>query len=153
MIREGTLVNPYTASIVISKPIAEVFRFVGTDYLVNHPRWAPRVVELRLDSPGVLAVGTRGKEVRKQGGKNVTFAFEVTDFQLNKRIAIQAEGGPGRFSASYAMTSVSDGQTRLDIEFALKMRGLFGLIQPFMAGIFRKEVERVGRSITEMVEG
>ena len=145
--------NPYTASVVINRPIAEVFRFVGTDYLENHPRWAPRVVELRLDRPGVLTVGARGQEVRKQGGKSVTFAFEVTDFQVNKRIAIQAEGGPGRFSASYAMTPVSDGQTRLDVEFSLWMRGLFGLIQPFMVGVLRKEVVRVGRSIKEMVEG
>ncbi len=144
--------NPYTASVVINRPIAEIFRFVGTDYVENHPRWAPRVVELRLDSPGVMAAGARGQEVRRQGGKNATFAFKVTDFQINKRIAIQGEGGPGRFSASYALTPVSDGQTRLDIEFSLWMRGLFGLIQPFMVGVFRKEVMRVGRSIKEMVE-
>ena len=144
--------NPYKASVVINKPVAEVFRFMGIDYLENHPRWAPRVVEVHLDSPGVLAVGARGEEVRKQGGKNVTYAFEVTDFQLNKRIAIRAAAEPGAFSASYAMTPISDSQTQLDIEFTLEMRGLFGLIQPFMAGSLRREVDRVGRSIKGMLE-
>ena len=144
--------NPYKASVVINKPVAEVFQFVGTDYLENHPRWAPRVVELHLDSPGVVAVGARGEEVRKQGGKNVTYAFEVTDFQLNKRIAINAAGGPGAFSASYEMTAISDSQTQLHIEFTLEMGGLFGLTQPFMAGSLRREVDRVGRSIKGMLE-
>ena len=144
--------NPYKASVVINKPVAQVFQFVGTHYLQNHPRRAPRVVELHLDSPGVVAVGARGHVVRKQGGKNVTYAFEVTDFQLNKRIAIKAAGRPGQFSTSYATTPISDGQTRLDIEFTLEMGGPFGLSQPFMAGRFRKEVDRVSRSIKGMLE-
>ena len=142
----------YKASVVINKRVAEVFQFVGIDYLENHPRWAPRVVALHLDGPGVVGMGARGQEVRRQGGKNVTFAFEVTDFQLNQRISIKAAGGPGQFSASYAMTPVSDSQTQLDIEFNLKMGGLFGLIQPFMTGSLRKEVDRVSKSIKGMLE-
>lgn len=144
--------NPYTASVVIDRPVAETFRFVGTDYLENHPRWAPLVVSLHLDPPGVMTVGARGQVMRRQRGKVVPFAFEVTHFEVNQRIAIQAEGGPDRFTASYTMTPVGVGQTRLDIEFSLWMRGLFELIQPFMTGVFRSEVARVGRSIKEMVE-
>ena len=146
------MANPYKASVVVNKPVAEVFQFVATDYLKNHRRWAPRVVELHLDSPGVVAVGARGQEVRKQGGKNVTYAFEVTDLQLNKRIAIKAAGRPGQFSTSYATTPISDSRTRLDIEFTLEMGGLLGLSQPLMAGSLRKEVDRVSRSIKGMLE-
>jgi len=145
-------VNPYTASVVIDRPIAEVFRFVGTEYVENHPRWAPRVVEVRLESPGEMALGARGHVLRKQGGKDTPFAFEITGFEINKRVVIQAEGGPGRFSASYTMTPVGERRTRLDVGFSLRMRGLFGLVQPFMGRVFRKEVARVARSIKDMVE-
>ena len=145
-------VSPYNASVVIDKPVAEVFRFVGTDYLENHPRWAPLVVEVRLDAPGVMAQGARGQVVRKQGRKNVTYAFEVTDFQVDRRVAIRAEGGPGRYTSSYAMTPVGETRTRLEVGFSLKLGGFFGLVRPFMGGVFRKEVARVASSIKAMVE-
>ncbi len=142
----------HKASITIKKHAAEVFKFVATDYFINHPKWDSRVVELQLASSGPMAIGTRGNETRKQGGRNVSYAFEVTDYQFNKLIAMKAKGGPAQFTATYAVARVAEGETRLDIEFNLSMGGLFRIMEPFMAGSFRKEVSGISSTIKQMLE-
>ncbi|MBM3946797.1 MAG: polyketide cyclase, partial [SAR202 cluster bacterium] len=32
----------HTATVTVNKPPAEVFKFVGTDYFSNHPKWDSR---------------------------------------------------------------------------------------------------------------
>ncbi len=93
-------------SVSIKKPVADVFKFVATDYFINHPKLDPRTVSTQLDKPGPIAVGVKGKEVRKEGGRKVTYAFEVTDYQMNKQMGMKAKGGPADFAAVYAVKSV-----------------------------------------------
>ena len=142
----------HKASIMVRKPVADVFKFVCADYFTNHPKTDPRVVSLHLESSGPVAVGTRGQEVRKQGGRKVTYNFEVTEYVTNKLMAMKAKGGPAQFSAVYAVKAVNDKETELEIEFKLKMGGLLMLIEPFMAGSFRKEVAGLCSRIKGMLE-
>lgn len=61
----------HSTSAVINKPAGEVFKFVGTDYFTNHPNWDANVVKIELASKGPVGVGTRGRETRKQGGREM----------------------------------------------------------------------------------
>ena len=81
-------------TVTVAKPSAQVFKFVGADYFVNHPKWDPKVVNIKLDSPGPVGVGTSGQETRKQGRGTVTYSFKVTDFKPGSQMAFQASGGP-----------------------------------------------------------
>ena len=44
----------------INKPAAEVFKFVGTDYVKNHPRWDARTVSTKLEPDGPMKQGVKG---------------------------------------------------------------------------------------------
>ena len=142
----------HKATVTINKPTSDVFKFVATDYFTNHPKWDPRVVELHVDSTGPVAVGTRGREVRKQGGRNNTYAFEVTDFQANKSMAFKATSGGANFSFSYAFKTINNKQTQLDVALNLRMGGVMRLFEPLMVGSFKKEADTTISTIKSMVE-
>ena len=142
----------HKATTMVRKPVADVFRFVAEDYLTNHPKWAPGVVSLHLEGTGPVAAGTRGREVRRQGSRNVTYNFEVTDYVPNKLIAIKAKGRPAQFAAVYAVNAINDKESELEVQFKLKIGGLLRLIEPFMAGSIRKEVASVCSRIKVMLE-
>ncbi len=89
--------------------------------------------------------------VRRLGGRDLTYDFEVTDYVTNEVIAVKA-GGPMPFTAVYAVRSLSEKESELEIEFKLKMRGLRRLMEPFMAGGIRREVAAVGSRIKSMLE-
>ncbi len=42
----------------IERPPADVFGFVATDHVQNHPRWDPQM-SLVQETPGPIGVGTR----------------------------------------------------------------------------------------------
>jgi hypothetical protein len=50
-----------SASQVIERPPAEVFRFVATDHFQNHPKWDPAVTAITKTSPGPMGVGTTAR--------------------------------------------------------------------------------------------
>lgn len=141
----------HKAAIIVRRPAADIFRFIAVDYFANHPKWAPQVVSVRPRSPGPVSVGTRGEVVRRLGGRDLTYDFEVTDYVTNEVIAVKA-GGPMPFTAVYSVRSLSEKESELKIEFKLKMRGLPRLMEPFMAGGIRREVAAVGSRIKSMLE-
>ena len=49
------------SSVIIRKPMEEVFRFIGEDFFENYPKWSPEVKDLKALSDGPVKVGTRGK--------------------------------------------------------------------------------------------
>jgi hypothetical protein len=70
-----------SASQVIERPPAEVFRFVATDHLQNHPKWDPAVTAITQTSPGPMGVGATARLVRTDRGRRVEGTVEVTEYR------------------------------------------------------------------------
>lgn len=143
----------HSASVAVNKPASEVFKFVGTDYFANHPRWDSRVVNIQLETQGPVRLGIKGRETRKQGGRNMTYDFEVTEFKPGSVIAFKAGGGPMQMTFTYNVKPVTEKQAELAIEVNMKFGGVMGLFEPFMAGGIRKEFNAITGEIKRMVEG
>jgi hypothetical protein len=47
-----------TASILINKPVDNVFNFIAVDFFNNYPRWSPEVQELELLSAPPLQLNS-----------------------------------------------------------------------------------------------
>lgn len=141
-----------TTSINIDKPAAEVFEFIGTDYVTNHPKWDARVISTKLQPDGPMKQGARGVEVRKEAGRTNTFQFEVTDFTPGSKFAFKAHGGPADVTTSYTLRALTPKQTQLDIEFSMKMGGFMGLMEPLMRGGVRREFTSITTEIKRMLE-
>lgn len=141
MLRANTVVT-------INKPVEQVFKVVGTDYIQNHPKWDPRTIKTEMQGP--MTKGARGVEVRKSG-RTMTYNFEVTEFQPNKHMRFDAKGGPVKFAATYGFQPAANG-TQLSIEFTMRMGGLLRIMEFFMGGGFKKDVTATGARIKDFVE-
>jgi uncharacterized protein YndB with AHSA1/START domain len=78
---------------VIDRTPSEVFRFVATDHVHNHPRWDPGI-ELEQVTDGPIGVGTVIRRRHARGGTPVEGTMEITEFEPDRRMAaLIREGG------------------------------------------------------------
>jgi len=77
----------------IERPPADVFRFVATDHVENHPRWDPQL-SLVQETPGPIGVGTRIRRSRTGGESRVEGEMEITEFDPDRAMAAVIRDGP-----------------------------------------------------------
>lgn len=78
-----------STSVIIHRPIEEVFKFVATDYFENRPKWSSSIVELQNTSEGPMDVGTTGRQISDNGGPYFDSKLVVTEYVLNSRLVVE----------------------------------------------------------------
>ncbi len=113
-------------TVTIGRPIGEVFEFVARGE--NAPRWRPGVLDIEHASgTGVGATYRQG--VKGPGGRRVAADYEITAYELDRRLAFKAIAGPVRPTGEYRFEQVGDG-TRLTFSLAADL----GLVQRLLMG-------------------
>jgi len=134
----------------IGRPRAEVFDFL-TD-VENLPKWQSGVVESRPLSEGPVRVGYRFEETAKVGLWKLHNVCTVTDLKANERFAFEAKSsGPLDYEGSFDLQPVAGG-TRLTLRGSARLKGLWRLLQPLLAGDLRKETRAELESIRRLLE-
>jgi carbon monoxide dehydrogenase subunit G len=141
-----------SASQVIERPPAEVFRFVATDHFQNHPKWDPAVTSITKTSPGPMGAGTTARLVRTDRGRRVEGTMEVTEYEPVSRFTEVSRFGPFTLHARATLAPVAPASTRLELVIDTQARGAIQLLLPLMRGTFRKTMARSLRTIKEQVE-
>jgi Polyketide cyclase / dehydrase and lipid transport len=141
-----------SASQVIERPPAEVFRFVATEHFHNHPTWDPAVTSIIKTSPGPMGVGTTARLVRTDRGRQVEGTMEITEYQPVSRFTEVSRFGPFTLHARATLAPVAPASTRLELEIDTRARGAIRLLLPLMRGTFRKTMARSLRVIKQQVE-
>ncbi len=114
------------ASIVINRPVEDVFEF--TSNYENDLLWGNAVAEAERTSEGPPRVGSTGRLVMAYLGWRFESTLEVTQYELNRLLAIKSTSGKVPYSASWAYEPVEGGTKftyRLEVESGLF--GVFGL--------------------------
>jgi hypothetical protein len=104
-----------SASQMIERPPAEVFRFVATDHFQNHPKWDPAVTAITKTSPGPMGVGTTARLVRSDRGRRVEGTMEVTEYEPVSRFTEVSRFGPFTLHARATLAPVAPASTRLEL--------------------------------------
>jgi len=136
-------------SIVIDRPIEEVFAYVGDQ--TNAPQWQSGVVEVRRTTEGPVGVGTTHTFVRNFVGRKMEASNEYVAYEPGKRITFKSTSGPVRFEASYLFESTAGG-TRLTSSIEMQAAGLFGLAEPLIAASLRREMRAGFRTLKDLLE-
>ena len=111
-------------SIVINRPIEEVFAFVADGTAAR--QWRPAVLDVeRIGGSGLEATYRQG--VKGPGGRRIAADYEVYDVEPNRRIAFRAIAGPVRPTGEYRFEEV-DGGTRVTFALSVQLGGLKGLL-------------------------
>jgi carbon monoxide dehydrogenase subunit G len=130
-------------SVTVRRPIAEVFAFVADGE--NSRQWRPGVVDIkRLTGDGV---GTRyAQGVKGPMGRRVAADYEITVFDLDRRLEFQTIAGPVRPHGRYDLEAV-DGETRLTFSLDVELTGFRALV---MGGMVQRTMDSEVRTLDNL---
>jgi hypothetical protein len=126
----------------IERPPADVFRFVATDHVENHPRWDPQM-SLVQETPGPIGVGTRIHRSRS-GEAPVEGEMDIIEFDPDRRMGAVIRDGPMELRSWMTIEPEGDAASRLTITVESDDAPLDMMKEPIKASLPR---------IKEMVEG
>ena len=107
------------ASVVINRPLTDVFAFVADGETAS--RWRPGVLDIKhVSGDGVGAVYRQG--VKGPAGRRIAADYEVTGFEPDRRLAFKAIAGPVRPSGEYRFEASGDG-TRVSFALSVELGG------------------------------
>ncbi|MEO8636383.1 MAG: SRPBCC family protein [Gemmatimonadales bacterium] len=140
--------------VVINRPGDTVFAWITEPDKLT--QWVGGLVEVRPETPGPKAVGSRESwvmqdPIRRQG---MTLLSEVTALAPNRRIAARLSL-PGSFSGvgSYTVTPLENGSTRLEADSRFTYdRWFFRLLEPLISAQATKKLQTDFGHLKEKLE-
>jgi hypothetical protein len=134
----------------IDQPVETVWRYVVAGYFEHHGSWDPAVVEMTRLTSGPVAVGTRGREVRRFGGRQAA-DFTVTDVAEPSRFALSSTSGPFALDRTYELKPDGAGCTvsfTFDMRPKAAMRLAFPLLRRTIAAQVKANIGRLPTVVT-----
>jgi len=99
---------------LIDRSPVEVFRFIATDHVRNHPRWDPNM-HLEQITPGPIGVGTRIRRRYRRGQTSVEGEMEIVEYEPDQVFASVIRDGPIELRGRFTFEPEGEGSTRLTL--------------------------------------
>jgi len=136
-------------SIVISRPVAEVFAFTVDPE--KEPLWQPSVRESRQISEGPMGKGATVRNVTRLLGRNMESFWEVTEYEVNRKRGARSSSR----SFPYAFVDIYepvDGGTKLTSYVQLEAVGIFKLVEPLVGFVVRRQLASILSNLKTLLE-
>jgi hypothetical protein len=132
----------------IDRSTAEVFAFLSN--LDNHARFVPGVVEFSLLTP--LGPDAQAVAIRRAFGRLRRLPYRVTTFIPGMAIGVGSRLGPLTGIAEYRVEAMDDGRARVTMTSDYRGRGPFGLLDPLLARMARRDTAAVTSNLKRVLE-
>ena len=120
----------------ILRPVEDVYAYAST--VDTMPEWRGDVSEAEQITEGPLAVGTRIRAGGKVLGRPIGIVIEVTELEPGARFGYRPVSGPLRTHNVYTFESEAGG-TLVTLTHDIELSGIFGLFEPLMARMVRRQ--------------
>lgn len=137
------------SSIVINKPLAEVFAFVTNHD--NTTKWQNGVDAVIPDGPPNV-VGSKYTEVRKFMGQEMKSVMEITAFEQDSKWAAKVLKGPVPFTVTAAFTAEGSA-TKMDTTVEGEPKGFFKIAGGMLESQLTKSLQEDAESLKKILEG
>jgi hypothetical protein len=137
-------------SVLIERPVAEVYRFVAEEFFTNYPKWSPEVTRLEQTTRGPLRIGTTGRQVRCDAGYTAESRFRVTSLVPLQELRFESLGKP-HFSVHYRFVAIGNA-TRLGFYFELKPTLLLMPLRSLISRTVTDGGQRVVANLKSLLE-
>ena len=117
------------ASSLVTKPVAEVFQYIGVDFFDHYPLWSPEVVDLEALSEGPVRLGTLARQVRVDMGRRTESKFKVTAYHPSRLLRFEGVADPYRCTYEFESVGTASDATRVTFTFELLKLELY--VRPF----------------------
>jgi hypothetical protein len=138
---EKTL-SHHVASIVIARPIEDVFTFLSDPQ--NRLKYDADLLEVRQTPESDMEFGMQIIEVRRVGGRVVELPTEVVEFR-------SLPEDPSNASGTYSLESVPAG-TKLSLDFTTRPGGFYRLIAPLISSSLKRSIPKGLENIKAVLE-
>jgi uncharacterized protein YndB with AHSA1/START domain len=140
------------SSVVISRPVEEVFEFVTNPE--NDPQWQSAILESKRTSAGPLGVGTTEAGVGKIIGRRIEWTGEVTEYEPNKKVKYLVTGGPLTAEQTVTFEPV-EGGTKFTLgldPIGEDASGFFRLAEPIVIRMLQRDIETDAANLKDLLE-
>jgi uncharacterized protein YndB with AHSA1/START domain len=139
----------FEKSVIINRSADEVFEYLSDGE--SFSKWATEIVESEKTSDGPVGVGTTYKHVAQMLGRKVENHYEVTEYEVNRKISMKSTSGP--VPAEFTMTVASvDGSSEFTIRAEAEVGGFFKLAEPLVARTMTRQQEANLANLKDMLE-
>jgi hypothetical protein len=125
-------VAKFQESVVINRPLEEVFAFVSN--VENDPPWSS-ATDFQQTSDGPIGVGTTFRQRDRFLGRHVDLHFEVVGYDMNRSITLKSNSALLSLEGTRIVESLADNATRLTFVGGGHARGVLKLVEPLLAAI------------------
>ena len=154
----------HEVSVVIKRPVEEVFAFVENPK--NEPIWRHSRVESDVEtvgdakddpadvSDGKIGLGATGREVSKSLGHKFESTWEITEYEQNHKVVYRSTSGPIEYEGSWTYES-ADGGTKVTFAFQWEIvgRSETGAMPDRLHGrIHRQNIQGSLQALNELLE-
>ena len=136
-------------TVVINRPVEEVFEFIANPE--NLSLWAGAVKESKLISEGPVGVGSTSTNVIELLGRRIESVNEVTEYELNSKIATKSTSGPMPVESKQTLKAV-EGGTEVTNSAKLEGAGVFKLAEPIFARMVNRQVDMDFANLKDLLE-
>jgi uncharacterized membrane protein len=138
-----------TDSVIITKPVAQVFAFVADHQ--NLPAWTVGVKQSQRLTSGPPASGSRYRIVGTLLGRTIQSSYQVTAFEPGRSFEGTMNSPMFGFSEQYRFEP--DGQaTRVSMTATAEPHGVFRFLAPVMTAGIRRQVKADHRRLKTFLE-
>jgi hypothetical protein len=138
-----------TASIVVRRPIAEVFEFVADAR--NRPSWDGSVVTEELTSAEPIRQGTTVHTRLRSMGRELDYDWVVTSFEPPVGMVVTSTVGPLPTTLTYLLTDLGHA-TRVEFSVVGRPTGALRLLRPAMARSTQRNLDRSFARLQQVLE-
>ena len=136
-------------SVVINRPVEEVFEFVSN--FNNDPLWQPAFQEGEITSEGPIGVGTTGRNVIRFLGRTIESTIEMTEYEENRKLGVRTTSGPTPAKVVDTFEPV-EGGTRLTQNFEAEVGGFLKLAEPVVGRMVKRQQQNNFANLKDLLE-
>jgi len=136
-------------SIVINRPVEEVFAFVSNPE--NNPMWSSVSKEVKITSAGPIGVGTTYRSVVAFLGRRMEGEVEFTEYEPNRSFAQKTRSGPVPVESRVTFERV-EGGTRVTNTQVAEPGGFFKLAEPLLVSMIKRQFEADFANLKDLLE-
>jgi uncharacterized protein YndB with AHSA1/START domain len=142
-----------TSSVVIQRPVDEVFAFVAD--MRNNLRWQAEsgLQRVTVEPDGPVGVGTRITEAWRFMGQESVTTSEITEYEPGRRLTRRTltAGAPIKEGV---MTVEADGDgARYSTSVQIQAGGLLAIAEPLLASALKKGFQESALQLKALLEG
>ena len=139
-----------SATVLINRPLAEVFNFVADPG--KFPLWQPFVIAAEITSKGSIAVGATYSYSFKAMGQVIETSGVITEYQPFSRFSYKSTSGPFLINGGYRFVA-KDRFVEVTAYGSAETEGYFAIANAMIGLVLGRQLNTMLQTLKETLEG